>query len=82
MKGREGRLELKCDGADGNGNDHDGREVRGVTIVRVVFDVAVAIVPGTRQPLGVESLTCLGGRPIRMQLGRSRVRLLRRMVED
>jgi hypothetical protein len=46
MKGREGTVDLNCDGADGTGIDHDGRDVRDVTIVRVVFVVVVVIVPG------------------------------------
>ena len=40
---------LEYDGADGAGNDHDGRDVRDVNIFRVVFVGVVAIVPGTRQ---------------------------------
>ncbi len=43
-------LRLEGDGADGTANDHDGRDVRDVTIFRVAFVVVVAIVPGTRQP--------------------------------
>ena len=34
---------LEYDGADGAGNDHDGRDVRDVNIFRVVFVVVVAI---------------------------------------
>ena len=74
---------------DSTGNDHAGRDVP-TRIVRAL--VVVAIVPGrvsrpslstaNKRPLGVENLTSLGGRPIRMQPGRSRVHLQRRMVED
>ena len=53
MKTAEGNVDLSATGADGIGNDHDGRNVRGVTMTRVlflVFVVVVVIVPATRQP--------------------------------
>ena len=37
--------ELTCQGTDGTGHDHDGRDGRDVTISCVVFVVVVAIVP-------------------------------------
>jgi hypothetical protein len=47
----DGTPGLTCDGADGTGNDHDGRDDRDVTMFHVVFVVVVAIVPGTREPM-------------------------------
>jgi hypothetical protein len=50
MKGREGIVDLRWDGADGTGNDHDGRDVRDVNIVPRRVRRGRPIVPGTRQP--------------------------------
>ena len=49
---RRGHRRLKSDGDD-TGDDHDGREVRDVTIFLVVFVVVVAIVPEARSSSAV-----------------------------